>query len=291
MVTLESYIFEGERTTSSNKQRKEELENWLKNKKYTDYIGTLNKMLEDPKAASLLQDGFGGELGNYKLKFSIKRIAANALRPTQSEIDISKSIRHGITKTQCVTKDFEKEVIINNMPLITFRGNYVIDGHHRWAEAVAINPSAKMVCFDYDGDISPIQMLKAVQGAIAAVLADNNKNNGKIPVSVVNDKNLFTMTKKEITEYIETTLTNDVKEIIKDNINIQADNVVDYLVENIISLQNNNYPEDGMPNRGEMPQTDKAGKNREDKKTSMPDKEGSALNKLKTGKIDKDAIK
>lgn len=291
MVTLESYIFEGERTTSSNKQRKEELENWLKNKKYPDYIDTLNKMLEDPKAASLLQDGFGGDLGNYKLKFSIKKIAASALRPTQSEIDISKSIKHGITKTQCVNKDFEEEVIINNMPLITFRGNYVIDGHHRWAEPAVINPSAKMVCFDYDGDISPIQMLKAVQGAIAAVLADDNNNNGKIPSGVVDDKNLFTMSEKEITEYVENTLTDEVKEIIKDNINIQGDKVVNYLVENIVSLQNNNYPEDGMPNRGEMPQTDKAGKDREDKKSSMPDKDGSALNKLKTGKIDKDAIK
>lgn len=291
MVTLENYIFEGERTTSSNKQRKEELENWLKNKKYPDYIDTLNKMLEDPKAAALLQDGFGGDLGNYKLKFSIKKIAASALRPTQSEIDISKSIKHGITKTQSINRDFEEEVIINNMPLITFRGNYVIDGHHRWAEIAVINPSAKMVCFDYDGDISPIQMLKAVQGAIAAVLADNNNNNGKIPSVVVNDKNLFTMSEKEITEYIENTLTDEVKEIIKDNINIQGDKVVNYLVENIVSLQNNNYPEDGMPNRGEMPQTDKAGKDREDKKSSMPDKDGSALNKLKTGKIDKDAIK
>ena len=45
-----------------------------------------------------------------------------------------------------------------------------------------------------------------------------------------------------------------------------------------------------MPSRGEMPQTDKAGTDRENKQSSFPDKKGSALNKLKTGKIDKDAI-
>ena len=291
MVTLENYIFEGERTTGSNSQRKKELEQWLKNKDYPDYVETLNKMLEDPKSASLLRDGFGGDLGNMKLRFSVKHITASALRPTQSEIDISKSIKYGLTKPKNIEQDFDDEVILANMPLITFRGNYVIDGHHRWAEPAVINPSAKMVCFDYDGDISPIQMLKAVQGAIAAVIADKNDNNGKIPSSIVDDKNLFTMSKSEIVEYIKNTITDEVKELIKDNVNIQSDDVVDYLTENIISLQNNNYPEDGMPNRGEMPQTDKAGKDKSDKKSAMPDKEGSALNKLKTGKIDKDAIK
>ena len=185
MITLKEYIFENARTTDSNAKRKQELEKWLKNKNYPDYVATLNKMLDDPKAKTLLQDGFGGSLGNLKLKFSVKNISAKSLRPTQSEIDISKSIKHGLTKTQGVNKYFNKEVIINNMPLITFRGNYVIDGHHRWAEVAAFNPDGKMVCFDYDGNISPIQMLKAVQGTIAAVKADKNNNNGKLPSSKV----------------------------------------------------------------------------------------------------------
>lgn len=45
-----------------------------------------------------------------------------------------------------------------------------------------------------------------------------------------------------------------------------------------------------MPSRGEMPQTDKAGTDRDDKKSSFPDRSGSASNKLKTGKIDKDVL-
>ena len=286
MITLKDYIFENARTTDSNAKRKQELEKWLKNKNYPDYVATLNKMLDDPKAKTLLQDGFGGILGNLKLKFSVKNIAAKSLRPTQSEIDISKSIKHGLTKIESINKDFNKEIIINNMPLITFRGNYVIDGHHRWAEVVTFNPDGKMVCFDYDGDISPIQMLKALQGAIAAVMADNNGNNEKIPSGKTQDKNLFDMSEKDIRNYIEKTIVDEVKEaLLKHNITI------DNLVENIISMQNNNYPETNMPSRGEMPQTDKAGTDRENKQSSFPDKKGSALNKLKTGKIDKDAIK
>lgn len=285
MITLKEYIFENARTTDSNAKRKQELENWLKNKNYPDYVETLNKMLDDPKAKTLLQDGFGGSLGNMKLKFSVKNISAKSLRPTQSEIDISKSIKHGLTKIESVNKDFRKEIIINNMPLITFRGNYVIDGHHRWAEVAAFNPEGKIVCFDYDGDISPIQMLKAVQGAIAAVMADNNGNNEKIPSGKTQDKNLFDMSEKDIRDYIEKTIVDEVKEILLEH-NITIDN----LVENIVSIQNNNYPESNMPSRGEMPQTDKAGTDRENKQSSFPDKKGSALNKLKTGKIDKDAI-
>ena len=57
-----------------------------------------------------------------------------------------------------------------------------------------------------------------------------------------------------------------------------------------MSIQNNNYPETNMPSRGEMSQTDKAGTDRENKQSSFPGKKGSALNKLKTGKIDELAL-
>ena len=72
MINLANFVFESkEISTKSNKERKEELERWLKHKKYEDYVDTLNKMLEDPKAKALLEDGFGGKLGDTKLIFSI----------------------------------------------------------------------------------------------------------------------------------------------------------------------------------------------------------------------------
>ena len=86
MKTLNNYIFESrEIETLSNKERKRELEKWLKHKKYDDYVETLNKMLEDPKAKTLLEDGFGGELGDTKLTFSVKKIPVSQLMPTQKE--------------------------------------------------------------------------------------------------------------------------------------------------------------------------------------------------------------
>ena len=154
MKNLNLYIFESrEVSTTSNKQRRKELEKWLKHKKYDDYVDTLNKMLEDPKAKTLLEDGFGGELGDTKLTFSVKEIPVSQLMPTQSEIDLDKSLKHALTKKESFEKTFTDPIEINK-PIVTFRQNYVIDGHHTWLQAIAINPKGKILSFNYDGDWS-----------------------------------------------------------------------------------------------------------------------------------------
>lgn len=294
MIRLQEYILENKRETTSNKQRKEELEKWLKGKNYPDYVKTLNKMLDDPKAKTLLEDGFGGDLGDTKFTFSVKLIKPLMLRPTQNEIDVDKSIKHALTKSENMQNDLSKEIVIANMPLVTFRGNYVIDGHHRWSEGAMINPEGKMVCFDYDADISPIQMLKAVQGNIAAALASRD-NDPEIPSGKTAGPNLFDKewNKEKIREYVTSKLTDSAAdEYMKhDKDRKSKEEVIDILCENIWNLKINNYPEDNAPSRGEMPQTDKAGKEKGSKPSSYPDKEGSALNRMKNGKFDKKAIK
>ena len=185
--------------------------------------------------------------------------------------------------------------MIAGFPIITFRKNYVIDGHHRWSQVYAINPEAKMVCCDYDGDISPIQMLKATQGAIAAVKADDNSNDGKIPSQKVEGQNLFDKKwdKDAIIAHVKETADTKVPEIFKkyhkelDDI----DKVAEFIADNLIDLKSNNYPEQGSPNRGDMPQTDAGGTDEKNKKSALPGAEGSALNNLKDGKIAKDAVK
>ena len=293
--SLEMMLFESE--TSNNNDRKEQLEKYLKGKKYPDYIKTLNDMLDDPKAAQLLEDGFGGELGDTKLKFKVVKIPVRNLRPTQSEIDVEKSVKFPLTKPENIDnyyKTGDKDVIIK-FPLITFRQNYVIDGHHRWSQVFAFNPDAKMVCCDYDGDISPVQMLKATQGAIAAVKADDNKNNGKIPSEKVEGQNLFDdkWDKDAIIEYIKKTAIDKVPEVFsKYNKELtDIDKVADFVADNLIDLKSNNYPETGSPSRGDMPQTDQGGSDKDDAKSSLPGAEGSALNKLKDGEFVKNAVK
>ena len=295
MKNLNLYIFESrEVSTTSNKQRRKELEKWLKHKKYDDYVNTLNKMLEDPKAKTLLEDGFGGELGDTKLTFSVKEIPVSQLMPTQSEIDLDKSLKHALTKKESFEKTFTDPIEINK-PIVTFRQNYVIDGHHTWLQAIAINPKGKILSFNYDGDISPIQMLKAVQGTIAAVKADDNNNNGKLPSNKVDGPNFFdkSFDEKKIRKYIEETFDESLTNIYckyLDNCKNKKD-IIDYITERLLDIKANNYPFESAPSRENMPQVFKGGTNAEDKSSALPDKEGSAMNKLKDDKFMKSVIK
>jgi hypothetical protein len=292
MISLEQFINESARTTNSNGERRAELEKWLKNKKYNEYVKILDKMLDDPKAKTLLVDGFGGDLGNTKFTYSVKLIPASNLRPTQSEIDVDKSLKIVLTNTKNIINDFSDEIVITNMPLVTFRGNYIIDGHHRWSEVAMINPDGKMVCFDYDADISPIQMLKAVQGSIAAVMAEKNEKD--MPSGSRKGPNLYNKkwNKEAIKKYIKQHITTDVEKLCYkyfDNCNT-FDDILEIISSNAMELKYNNYPEDNSPNRVDMPQTDK-GRHGKDTTSAYPDSKGSALHKMKTGKFVKSAIK
>ena len=295
MKNLNLYIFESrEISTTSNKQRRKELEKWLKHKRYDDYVDTLNKMLEDPKAKTLLEDGFGGELGDTKLTFSAKEIPVSQLMPTQSEIDLDKSLKHALVNKESFKKTFTDPIEINK-PIVTFRQNYVIDGHHTWLQAIAINPKGKILSFNYDGDISPIQMLKAVQGTIAAVKADDNNNNGKLPSSKVDGPNFFddSFDEKKIRKYLEETFDESLTNIYckhLDNCKNKKD-IIEYLTERLLDIKSNNYPFESAPSRENMPQVFKGGTDEGDKSSALPDKEGSAMNKLKDDKFMKSAIK
>lgn len=295
MLSLSNYIFESrEISTTSNKQRRKELEKWLKNKNYEDYVTTLNKMIDDPKAKTLLEDGFGGELGDTKLTFNVKEIPVSQLMPTQSEIDLDKSLKHALIKKESFEKTFTNPIEINK-PIITFRENYIIDGHHTWLQAITLNPNGKILSFNYDGNISVIQMLKAVQGTIAAVKAKDNKNNGKLPSNKSIGINIYddNFDENKIKKYLEDTLDENLLdnfiELIDDC--YDWDSTIKWLTDRLLDIKANNYPESFAQKRENMPQVYKGGTDQNDKNTAMPDKKGSALNKLKDDKFIKSVIK
>ena len=295
MKSINNYIFESrEVSTTSNKQRRKELEKWLKHKKYDDYVDTLNNMLEDPKAKTLLEDGFGGDLGDTKLSFNIVNVPVSQLIPTQKEIDLDKSLKYALTNEKSFTKTFKSPIEINK-PIVTFRQNYIIDGHHTWLQAITLNPNGKMLAFNYDGDISPIQMLKAVQGTIAAVKADDNNNNGKLPSNKVNGPNFFDddFDRKQIRKYLEDTFDDSLIDIYCKYIKNCKDrkDIIKYLEERLLDIKVNNYPFESAPSRDNMPQVFKGGTDKNDKESALPDKEGSAMNKLKDDKFMKSVTK
>lgn len=289
MQSIYQYIVEAKQT-SSNKERLEQLRSWLKGKKYEDYVDTLNKMLEDPKAKTLLDEGFGSEFGDLKFKYSAKMIRANDLFPTQNEIDIDKTVGHPFNSPENIFIEYLEPIVIARMPLITFKGKYIIDGHHRWSEVMVCNPEGKMLCFNYDANITIEEMLKAVQGTIAAVMAEKGE---KLPANHVKEgNNIFKMSKKDIEKYVEAhENTETYQKLIEQNDELTTEQEAkEFIINNLLELKEDKKPGTKAPGRGYMPQTGKGGSDSNDKQTAFPDKVGSALNRLSTKTIDKKSI-
>lgn len=233
------------------KDQRKELLNMLKGS-YPDYIEKLNEMVEDPKSKALIDDAFGGELGDMKLKMSMRTIPANVLMPTQNEIDTSKSLDRSLNPSADLSALFAK-VITLGFPLVTFNGSWIIDGHHRWSQVACYNPEGKMMCIDFKGNASPIQILKAVQGAIAAA-------EGDIPSNKVTGLNIYDMNEKKARQYFEERVNEPVFENLHKWIRGPQDikGMVDHLTDNVMSLINDHPLMNYAPERGLMPQTDKS---------------------------------
>lgn len=273
MKTLNDYILENKELdkvimSNSNSKRRRLLKNYLKGK-YPDYVEKLEDMTKDPKARALLDDAFGGELGDVDLDFSEEVISVKRLMPTQNEVCLESSLKHGLTQPENIDKEYEPEVEIRN-PIITFNKTYVIDGHHRWSEILIFNPDAKVKCINYDGDLSVIQMLKATQGAIAAAV-------DYIPVSTPKGDNIYKCTSTRIRHYIEDHIVDGVVEnLIKHNKPLSdKEDVIDFLIKNCEELVNNHPLIYNAPPRNIMPQTSKGGGLSKD----------GALTKMKDGDV------
>lgn len=288
MKSLATYIFE-----ALNATEKELLEKLSKQKSLADYVDVLNKMLKDKDAKNVLIKAFieGQDNPAYKFDAKQKNIPVTQLHPTQSEIDVDKSLGYPFKNTQaataCMKMFFEDPVVVMPFPLITFEGKYIIDGHHRWSQVFAFNPDAKMDCFDITvkgGKVDEQEMLKITQGFIAAKRAEDGK--GEIPANHVEGANLFKMSDKQIKDTVVSYCENkETAEIICNAAGQSTpEELADYLCDNLLELQKENraYSRKGNP-RGVMPQTDRGGDNPDDQKSAKPDAKGSVLNKFKSG--------
>ena len=292
MKSLSTYIFE-----ALNATEKELLEKLSKQKSLADYVDVLNKMLKDEDAKNVLIKAFieGQDNPAYKFDAKQKNIPVTQLHPTQSEIDVDKSLGYPFKGPKeaeaCMKMFFKDPIVVMPFPLITFEGKYIIDGHHRWSQVFAFNPDAKMDCFDITikgGKVDEQEMLKITQGFIAAKRAEDGK--GEIPANHVDGPNLFEMSAKEIKdkvvkEYCGKEGGEEVNQIIcSASKQDTTEELADYLCDNLLELQKENraYSKKGNP-RGVMPQTDRGGDNPDDQKSAKPEAKGSVLNKFKSG--------
>ena len=225
--------------------------NYLRSQDYSELGEALDEIVKDPKLYELLSKGFGeGDLAKVKMSSGTTTIAASQLLPSQSEIGLDNSLAYPL-KSDC--HSYFKDAVTIVAPIITYRKTFIIDGHHRWSQALMINPNVKMnaINFNYEEE-SPYRALRNFQGAIAVTNRDVPSQESKV-------NNVYEMSEDQIREYVENNIQNVCVESLVD-VGVAKDKqgVIDYIVNNAMQLKSNNPPFANAPDREYMPQTDDA---------------------------------
>tara|TARA_R100001126_G_C4845716_1_gene159318 strand:+ start:78 stop:998 length:921 start_codon:yes stop_codon:yes gene_type:complete len=199
---------------ASNKNQKMLFENWRKflneeetpiekmlgTEEYTSFVDRLGANIQDPKVQSVLSSGLkDASKSDDVFGFEDIAIPVVNLKPTQMEIDIDKSMAFPYVKNP---KSFIAQVSSDGpftpgSRIITFNGQYIIDGHHRWSGIYVCNKNASINATNLTAEgLTPEDVLKAVQMAIGVQAK-------KIPIQTVEGSNLLKMSKNDIAGWIK----------------------------------------------------------------------------------------
>lgn len=235
--------------------------------KYEDFVKKLGANASDPKVKALIDSGLkDGKPSDDKFTFSDKDLAVKDLVPTQNEVDIDKSLAFPMKKDPSKFIDYNKGdgPFTLGSPIVTYKGKYVIDGHHRWSQLYACNADATIKAVDIDiaSDLDPIDVLKAVQASIAVAT-------GGVPTQSVQGTNLLKVDADSLDKWIDgvsddffskvkadKTVVDKMKSATKSDSDNIKDLVKDYVGRNVKVMQASSQPVSGAPKRDFMPQTD-----------------------------------
>lgn len=220
----------------------------LRDSSFEELGEALEDVVSDPKLYALLKEGFGdGDLAKVKMSAKPTAIAVTQLLPTQSEIGLDNSLKYPLS--QDCSKLFDSPVTIVT-PVVTYRKTFVIDGHHRWSQLYMMNPDAKITAINFNySDASPFRALRNFQGAIAVA-------NKEVPKSFSKVNNVYDMSDSAIEKYIDENISDACwKSLVKVGVAKDRDSAIDYILDNIAQLQDENKPYGDAPAREYMPQT------------------------------------
>jgi hypothetical protein len=226
---------------------------------YEEFVAKLGTLASDKKVQAFITSGrTDGDQTDDLLKAVSKAIKVTDLRPTQNEIDVNGSLKWPLTKADSLANCLGNNTVTIKAPIVTYNGEYIIDGHHRWSQLYAMNSRGVIDAIDLVGPkINPVDVLKIVQLAIAAEL-------GKVPTQSVQGQNLLKADAKFVREYVIKNITPECIDVFKRfrskvaNVN-KAEGIADgIVVPNINSMQKTSQPVAGAPKRDVMPQTDDA---------------------------------
>lgn len=273
-------ILEAETTPDSTTKKEytdQDLTNLFK-QDYEGFVSQLGTFAKDPKFKDFIQSGDTVESSVSKTSIKVAD-----LRPTQNEIDIDKSLMFPLTNATSLGNCLSGGSVEIAKPIITFNGQYIIDGHHRWSQLYACNKDASIVSFDFKNPKikTPKGALKATQLAISTLV-------NAIPSQQVQGKNLLKMKGNDIIKYVMDTIKDDTILMLFDKSgkikgkfgkggsdkdkDIFKRAIGDYIWSNVKSMQTTSQPVSGAPGRGIMPQAD-----------DVPGGQAKTIDKLKTG--------
>jgi len=194
---------------------------------YEKYVTWLGSNASDPKVQKFLNyglDKYDGD-GNDDA-FAIKKVAIPVvkLKPTQNEIGVEGSLIWPLKKNPAQFVEYAGATgavmppsAEGKEPIVTFNGQWVIDGHHRWSTLYACNAKASIVCFNITANfkLGPLGALKAVQTAIA-------KEIGKVPQESASGANLLEAGEADVKGWIKQNLNPQVISLVKEDSAVNA---------------------------------------------------------------------
>lgn len=224
--------------------------------KYPIFLAKLKQNITDPKFINAIK-----QVHASGAQIEPTRIAPEVfnLRPTQNEIDITKSLKFPLTSPETMASYLSGQTVSpGGADIVTSSGGkYIVDGHHRWSQVYVINPKAKITALDLTDVNNPMDALKAAQLGIVSVT-------NQLPSASVSagSGNLLAIDQNALVNYVAKTITPEVLQTMQQAGVISkpdGQEAGNYIWKNVEAMQKNNTPVSGAPTRDLMPQTDDAG--------------------------------
>lgn len=211
---------------------------------YQEFVKSLGKLSKDQHILNFIK--------NWKYTFKDKELTSSKkfipvckLIPTQKEIDLEKTLSQVLTEPEDLHYCCSQKNQTIGIPIVTFNGEYIIDGHHRWSKLLSVNPQACIECIDIEGDIDAKSMLRLMQLVIMG-------ETGKVEIKDVKGKNMLNVADTTISRYITNTITDDCIKVFSQNYSCKTkESIVKRMLKNIRKMKS---PIRGAVNRNLMPQ-------------------------------------
>jgi len=248
---------ENYQTSNTDRKSQEEIElmSIIKDD-YPNFVKRLGQNLLDNKFIDAIKS-----LSHLnKIQYVDIQPQVKQLIPTQNEIIVNKSLSWPLTNPEIADLYLKGGTIaVGGLKISTCQaGTYIIDGHHRWAQLYVLNPEANIEAVDFKNVPDPVNALKAVQLGIAADIRE-------IPTSNFIGINLLDKQQNDNTRaYIETILSDEmtgsavVAVFAKHGKGNTIEEISNFIMGNIMLMQQFNNPMPGATARNMMPQSDDA---------------------------------